>query len=75
MKQDGNRIMQQVSAIFSVFMVFFYIGVGVYLAFYFDNTYLDKPVLVMFGSAFIFYGLFRAYRAYLAIKALFFDNY
>jgi cytochrome c biogenesis protein CcdA len=71
---DTNRLMQQVTAIFSIFMVFFYIGVGVYLIFYTNFSYLDKSIRVIIGSAFLFYGLYRAYRAYVKIVEVFFTK-
>lgn len=71
---DGNRLMQQVIAIFSIFMVFFYLGVGWYFVFYSDLSYIDKPVRVILGSAFIFYGLYRAYRTYVNIAKAFFTK-
>jgi len=74
MNMDSNRVLQQVMAIFSIFMVFFYIGVGTYLAFFYDMTYIDKPVLVILGITFIFYGLYRAYRSYVMIRDLFFKG-
>jgi hypothetical protein len=69
-----NRLMQQVMAIFSTFMVLFYLGAGIFLIFFSDFSYLDKAVLVILGSAFIFYGLYRAYRAYVKIVELFFTE-
>jgi hypothetical protein len=69
---DNNKIMKQVTAIFSLFMVIFYLGVGIFLIFYFKNTYMDKSVLVIMGSVFIFYGLYRAFRTYVSIVELFF---
>jgi hypothetical protein len=71
---NENRLMQQVTAIFSVFMVFFYLGVGLYLLFYSDLSYLDKAVRVIMGSTFIFYGLYRLYRAYVKIVEVFFTK-
>jgi hypothetical protein len=71
---NGNRMMAQVTAIFSVFMVFFYLGVGCYFIFYSDRSYLDKPVRVIMGSAFLFYGVYRAYRAYVKIVEAFFTK-
>jgi cytochrome c biogenesis protein CcdA len=71
---DGNRLMQQVTAIFSIFMVFFYFGVGIYFIFYTGFSYLEKTVRVIMGSAFIFYGLYRAYRAYVKIVEVFFTK-
>ena len=71
---DTNKLMEQVLAIFSIFMVFFYLGVGIYMIFYFPRTYLGKPVLVLMGSTFIFYGLYRAYRTYVKIVEIFFTK-
>jgi len=71
---DGNRILRQMGAIFSVFMVFFYLGIGIYLAFFFEKTYLDKALRVIVGSTFIFYGLYRAYRTYIQIVEAFFTD-
>lgn len=65
---NDNRIMNQISTIFSIFMVFFYIGVGIYIIFYFERSYIDKPVRVMLGGTLIFYGIYRAFRTYAKIK-------
>ena len=71
---DGNRLMQQVVAIFSIFMVLFYLGVGYYFVFLSNLSYLDKAVRVIMGSAFIFYGLYRAYTTYVKIVEVFFTK-
>ena len=71
---DGNRLMQQVTAIFSTFMVIFYLGVGLLLIFYPNLSYVDKALRVIIGSTFIFYGLYRAYRAYVKIVEVFFTK-
>lgn len=71
---DSNKVLQQVMAIFSIFMVFFYLGVGTYLAFFYDMSYIQKPVLVILGTTFIFYGLYRAYRSFVMIRDLFFGE-
>jgi len=71
---NENRLMQQVTAIFSIFMVFFYIGVGCYFVFFSVNSYLDKSVRVIMGSSFMFYGVYRAYRAYVKIVEAFFSG-
>lgn len=70
-----NKVMQQVTAIFSTFMVFFYLGIGFYLVFSpMLNYMVDKPVRVIMGCAFIFYGVYRAYRAYVKIVEVFFTK-
>jgi Na+/phosphate symporter len=70
---DGNKLMQQVLTIFSMFMVIFYLGVGLLLFFY-SNLNIDKALRVIIGSTFIFYGLYRAYRAYVKIVEVFFTK-
>ena len=69
-----NKVMQQVTAIFSLFMVVFYLGIGSYFLFYSNLSYLDKSIRVIMGSTFIFYGLYRAYRAYVKIVEQFFTK-
>jgi Na+/phosphate symporter len=66
--------MQQVLAIFSIFMVLFYLGVGYYFVFLSNLSYLDKAVRIIMGSTFIFYGLYRAYRTYVKIVEVFFTK-
>ncbi len=66
--------MDQFTAIFSIFMVLFYIGVGCYLLFFADMSYINKSLRVIMGSTFIFYGIYRAYRGYLKIVEVFFTD-
>jgi hypothetical protein len=71
---NDNKLMQQVTAIFGAFMVFFYLGIGIFLIFFFKNSTLDRSILVIFGSVSIFYGLYRAYTTYVNIVKLFFRH-
>jgi hypothetical protein len=71
---DENRLMQQVLAIFSIFMVFFYLGVGTYLIFFLRLGTFDKALTIIMGSTFIFYGLYRAFRTYNKIVEVFFTK-
>jgi hypothetical protein len=71
---NGDRLMQQVTSIFSIFMVLFYLGVGWYFVFYSNLSYLDKSIRVIMGSTFMFYGLYRAYRTYVKIVEVFFTK-
>jgi cytochrome c biogenesis protein CcdA len=71
---NENRIMRQVTAIFSIFLVVLYLGAGIYFVFFSDRSYLDKSVRVIAGIAFIFYGLYRAYRTYVNIVEVFFTR-
>jgi hypothetical protein len=71
---NESRIMQQITAIFSVFMVLFYIGIGSFFVFYFKNSFVDRAVIVIMGSTFFFYGIYRAFRSYIQIKSIFFSK-
>ena len=71
---NENKLMQQVTAIFSIFMVIFYLGVGILLIFYTSFSYLDKAVRVIMGTTFIFYGIYRAFRAYSKVLEVFFTK-
>jgi hypothetical protein len=55
-------------------MVIFYLGVGSFLIFYSGLSYLDKALRIIMGITFIFYGLYRAYRAYVKIIEVFFTE-
>lgn len=68
---NENRMMDQVSAVFGVFMTVFYIGVGLYVATT-NALMLDKAVRVIFGVAFAFYGVFRGFRTFQKIREVFF---
>jgi hypothetical protein len=69
-----NNLLKQITAIFSIFMVFFYFGVGIYFIFFIKWSYLDRAVFVIMGSSFLFYGIYRAYRAYVSIREVFFPK-
>lgn len=71
---NENNIMRQITAIFSIFLVVLYLGAGIYFVFFSDWSYLDKSVRVIAGVAFIFYGLYRAYRTYTNIVEVFFTK-
>jgi len=71
---NENKLLQQMTAIFSVFMVFFYLGVGFYMLFFLKFSTVQRPVLVIMGSTFIFYGVYRSYRAFVKIREVFFTN-
>ena len=64
--------MRQLTTIFSLFMVFFYFGMGCFFVFFFKNSTLDRALLVICGSTFILYGIFRAIKTYNEIIEVFF---
>ena len=71
---DDNKILRQISSMFSIFMVIFYIGVGTFLIFFFDQSLIDRATRVIIGTAFIIYGVFRAFKTFFQIKKLFFNT-
>jgi cytochrome c biogenesis protein CcdA len=71
---ETNRLIKQMGAVFGVFMAFFYIGIGIYIAFFFDMSTLDKTVLVIMGVSFIILGIYRAFRSYQKIVQAFFSH-
>ncbi len=72
---NGNRIMQQFHAMFGVFMVAFYIGIGVFMLFYADRMFvIDKAIRVIMGSTFLFFGIYRIFVSYKQIREAFFTK-
>lgn len=71
---NDNKLMQQVTAVFSIFMVLFYLFAGIYLLFFFKTDNYNRPIIVIMGVTFIFYGLYRTYRAYVKIIEVFFTK-
>lgn len=68
-------MMNQVGAVFGAFMTLFYIGVGLYILISptfksFDN----RPVIVIFGVTFVFFGIYRGFRSYGKIREAFFSG-
>lgn len=68
---NENRLMNQVSAVFGIFMTVFYIGIGLYIATT-DDLIIDKPVLVIFGVTFALYGVYRGFRSIQKVRDAFF---
>jgi len=72
---NGNRIMQQFHAMFGIFMVAFYIGIGVFMLFYADRMFvIDKAIRVIMGSTFLFFGIYRIFVSYKQIREAFFKK-
>lgn len=73
MKQQ-RRIMDQISAIFGVFMTFFYIIVGLFLILAKSLYYIDSLWRNIVGITFLIYSLYRGYVSYLKVRDTFFGN-
>lgn len=68
---NENRVLRQFHAVFGIFMVVFYLGVGVFLLFFAKMFVIDKAIRVMIGSTFILYGLYRTYVTYKQLVKVF----
>lgn len=71
---NESTLMKQVNAIFSTFMVAFYLGIGIFFIWFSDSTMIDKAVKGILGATFMFYGVYRAFRAWEKIKEAFFTK-
>jgi len=71
---SGKDLYQKISVIFGGVMVFFYVGFGLFfiLSPLFSN--IDKVLRIIFGSAFLLFGLARAFRTYEKIREVFFSE-
>lgn len=72
---NSNKILQQFHAMFGVFMVMFYIGIGIFLLFYASRMFnIDKAIRVIMGSTFFLYGIYRIFVSYKQIRESFFSG-
>ena len=71
---DNNKMIQQMFSVFSIFMVMFYIGMGAFLVFFIEQSVIDKAAMIIIGSVFMVYGVFRAFKTFFQIKELFFNK-
>ena len=70
-----NRISEQFHALFGIFMVTFYIGIGIFAIFFAHKYFIiDQAFLVILGSTFILYGSYRIFTTYRNIRRAFFDK-
>jgi cytochrome c biogenesis protein CcdA len=70
----GNNLYEQVMVIFGGVMVFFYIGLGIFIIIspYFEQ--IEKFIRIIFGSALGLLGIQRAVRTYEKVKEVFFTK-
>ncbi len=68
---NNNRISRQFHAVFGIFMVFFYLGIGVFLIFFSDMFTINKALLRIIGGSFLLMGLYRIYSTYRKITEAF----
>jgi cytochrome c biogenesis protein CcdA len=71
---NQQRMMDQFTAVFGVFMTFFYIGIGFYLMLSQNLYYVDKYLRNIVGFTFVLYGLYRGFRTYQKLRDAFFSR-
>jgi len=72
---DNNRILQQIYAIFGIFMVMFYIGGGIFFLFFADRFFnLNKALFGIMGGSFLLYGIYRIFVSYKQLVDAFFTK-
>ena len=72
---DNNRILQQIYAMFGIFMVMFYLGGGIFFLFFADRLLnINKAILGILGGTFLFYGIYRIFVTYKQIADAFFSK-
>lgn len=72
---DNNRIIQQIHAMFGIFMVLFYLGGGIFFLFYADRFFdMNKALFGLFGATFLLYGIYRIFTTYKQITNAFFKR-
>jgi hypothetical protein len=67
-------MMDQVTAVFGIFMTAFYIGIGIYLAFY-VRLNIDTAIKNLVAYPFILIGIYRGFRTYQKLRDLFFRKH
>ena len=59
---NNNKILKQFNAVFGIFMVIFYLGMGVFLLFYAQKIFnIDKALRGILGGTFLLYGTYRIF--------------
>ena len=71
---SGKDLYQRISVIFGGVMVFFYIGFGLFVILSPLLNNIDKVIRVIFGSAFILFGVARAFRTYEKVREVFYSE-
>ena len=73
---NSNNLTERMLTIFGATMVFFYLGLGVFIIFS-DSQMLngiDKPLRVIFGTPLLLYGVYRAITSVRKIRESFFER-
>jgi cytochrome c biogenesis protein CcdA len=69
---SGKNLYEQVMVIFGGVMVFFYIGLGIFIIF--SHLLDQKPIRYILGSVMFLLGIQRAVTTYEKVKEVFFTQ-
>ena len=70
---NSNKLTQRMLTIFGTTMVFFYIGLGIFILIT-PQFNIDKSLRVIFAVPLLIYGVYRAFISVSKIKESFFEN-
>lgn len=69
---NNNKILQQFNAVFGIFMVLFYLGMGIFLLFFAQRIFdIDKALRSILGGTFLLYGTYRIFATIRQISEAF----
>lgn len=69
---NNNKILQQFNAVFGIFMVIFYLGMGIFLLFFAQRIFdIDKALRSILGGTFLLYGTYRIFATIRQISEAF----
>jgi len=71
---NGKVLYERVMVIFGGVMIFFYLGLGLFIIFHPLFNHVEKFIRILFGSALIIYSLTRAFRTYEKVREAFFSG-
>ena len=70
---NNKKLAERMLAIFGVTMVFFYLGLGVFIIIS-PQLDIDKTLRMIFAVPLFLYGVYRAFTSYSKIRESFFEE-
>lgn len=72
-EMNSKKLTERMLAIFGATMVFFYLGLGIFIIVSPLLT-IDKPLRLTFAVPLLLYGVYRAFSSYRKIRESFFED-
>jgi len=70
---NSKKLTERMLAIFGATMVFFYIGLGIFIIVS-PQLMIEKPIRIIFAVPLLLYGVYRAFSSYRKIRESFFED-